>query len=212
MISLILDMKDMINKSVLFIGPSADALEGFDYSIADNYDYVARTNTFLLDIDESNLYNRCDMLFINNASFHFYKRAKSFHKFKHKHIFTKNQTHAECINNTNDNIKCVCILDTSKRASTLAQTRIPYMGTIAIYYLIQNYQQVDVCGMDFYQSGFGTDAKYIENYKAKNDTNQEEKCHNINKDVKFLWSLYKEHKPRLQFLHKTKDIIERMTL
>jgi hypothetical protein len=203
-------MKDMINKSVLFIGPSANALEGFDYSIIDKYDYIARTNTFLLDVDESNPHNRCDMLFINNASFRFYDKAQSFHSFKHKHIFTKVLAHSEHIKKVNPNIKCTCILEESKRVSTLAKTRTPYMGTTTIYYLIQNYQQVDICGMDFYQSGFGTDAKYIENYKAKNNTNQEEKCHNIKKDAEFLWLLYQKHKPRIRFLHKTKDILERM--
>jgi hypothetical protein len=210
----------MFNQKVLLIGPSAYALDGFDYNLLQNYDYVARTNGFLLYRSElKTIEDRCDMIFINSASFKQYKKEKSLENLLGKIVYTKIHGSEEYLNKTygTDALTCICIYDKVEEVRLQLEkfypNRIPidfqpYTGTVAIAYLIEQYQEVHVCGMDFYESGFGSKGIYVDSYNAYNILDRQEDHHRMNKDMAFLIDLQLQNPERLKFLGKTQEILE----
>jgi hypothetical protein len=203
-------MKNKIEKKILFVGPSAMALENFDYSLFNNYDYIARTNTFMANIDIEDDKNRCDYLFVNNFANKYYIRKKLYNSERFSKIqkmFVKSTKQQKKIITEYKNIDVGNLNKTIKYVKKYIPKRVVYLGTIAITFLSLNFKEVDVCGMDFYRSGFGINTKYISNYIGNYSykRHEEEPGHNIKQDIKFLLMLTEKQK-NINFIHKTKDI------
>lgn len=197
----------IINKTVLFLGPSSVALDGFDYSVIHNYDYIARTNFFLDrdDIDQDK--NKCDILFLNYLSAEYYCLEKIDSNLFNKKIFTKTNRHRLILSQKYKQSKFESIETTISEIKRNTTIQVPYLGTSAIFHLIKNYKEVAIAGIDFYQSGFGLSAKYIEQYKAYCNSNMEQDKHAMKKDMLFLAKLYLLNKDRMRFLYKSRDIL-----
>lgn len=196
------------NQKILFLGPSAVALDGFDYSVMDNYDYIARTNFFLHrdDLDEAK--NRCDIIFLNYFSSKHYCLDKIDNRLFGKKIFTKTNDEAYILSEKYPESECESIQDTILEIKENNDIKVPYIGTSSIFHLIKNYNQVDIAGVDFYLSGFGSDGKYIEKYPVYCESNSEQDSHDIKKDMLFLAKIYLLNKGKMNFLHKSKKIID----
>jgi len=193
-----------MSEKVLFIGPSSIALEKFDYSALDQYDIVARTNTFL-DCDTRITQNRCDIIFVNEYASRYYLsmgKTAMLDKLKNTRVLVKSYYYNTLMNRMG--LFSECIIDEISEIKNTSEIVTPYIGTVAIYYLAKYYEQVDVCGIDFYESGIGRNAKYTEGYKTNYSKS---KGHNPKKDLEFLIALSKTKS--INFLHKTKEIVDK---
>lgn len=191
-----------MNNTVLFLGPSRIGLEGFDVPL-NAYDCVARTNLYL----ESNNC-RCDMIYLNKFSFNKYIHGNDFNDIKDKTVLVKFDDHKELLQSKLPKTNVVSLQ--KEREQFIKRFSLePYSGTSLIIYLSNLFKEVYVSGLDFYDSGFGKYAKYIDGYKAYNQSEKEEPVHNMNKDLSFLKELMTV-KSNITLLGKTKQIYERL--
>jgi hypothetical protein len=191
-----------MNNTALFLGPSRIGLEGFGEPLS-LYDCVARTNLYL----ESNNC-RCDMIYLNKFSFNKYMESNNFDDIKNKTVLVKFDDHKELLQNKLPKTNVVS-LQKEREQFTKQFGLEPYSGTSLIVYLSNTFKDVYVSGLDFYDSGFGKNAKYIKGYEAYNKSNTEEPVHNIKKDLRFLKELM-QNKSNITLLGKTKKIYERL--
>lgn len=192
----------MNNNTVLFLGPSRIGLEGFGEPLS-LYDCVARTNLYL----ESNNC-RCDMIYLNKFSFNKYMESNNFNDIKNKIVLVKFNSHKKALQEKLPNTRIVSLQ--TEREQFIRQFRLePYSGTSLIMHLSNIFKEVYVSGLDFYDSGFGKNAKYIDGYEAYNQSEVEEPVHNMKKDLFFLKELMQQ-KSNIILLGNTKQIYERL--
>lgn len=192
------------DKQVLFIGPSVVGLENFDVSTLKHYDFIARTNLYL----ESNN-DRCDIIYLNSFSFNKYLKKNNFQSIADKIVLVKSNHQKDILKNILSNTEIVSLQNERAEFRRRFHSEA-YSGTSLILYLCNNFKHVYVTGIDFYDSGIGKNAKYIDGYKAYNQRETEERKHNIKTDLLFLKSLVQE-KHNITFLGKTKEVYERLT-
>ncbi len=191
-----------MNNTVLFLGPSRIGLEGFGVPL-NTYDCVARTNLYL----ESNNC-RCDMIYLNKFSFNKYMESNDFNDIKNKTVLVKFDEHQKILQSKLPRTTVVSL--EKERQQFIERFNLePYSGTSLIIYLSNLFKEVYVSGLDFYDSGFGRNAKYIDGYKAYNQSEVEEPVHNMKKDLSFLKELM-TIKSNIILLGKTKQIYERL--
>lgn len=208
----------MNEKKVIFVGPSKVALDGFDYSILDEYDYVARTNLFLDSGDgviehDLTIHDRCDIIYLNKFAFNLYMARDDLSILKNKIVLVKFDEHQEALQNILPN---TTIFSAQKEREQFIRANgcEPYSGTSLIMYLINNYKEVSIAGIDFYESGVGRNAKYINGYYSYNQSEGEESVHDMKKDICYLNDLIQNNSVKL--IGKTKDaygrLVKRCTL
>lgn len=191
------------DRQVLFIGPSIVGLEKFDTSTLNDYDFVARTNLYL----ESNN-DRCDIIYLNKFAFNKYLEKNNFQSIEDKIVLVKFDHQKDTLKNILPNTEIASLQ--RERSEFSRQFHLEsYSGTSLILYLCNNFKHVYVTGIDFYDSGIGKNAKYIDGYEAYNQRETEEPVHNMKKDLLFLSRLLKK-KTNITFLGKTKEIYERL--
>ncbi len=185
--------------SVLFLGPSKYALEGFDYSILQKYEKVARINKYL-EIENP---GRCDLLFLNSNCVKFYLN-KSVDKLLGKKIYVKRRAEKVALEKKSLDIEVEEMEDFWKLHMKYFQPHQPYCGTLAINFLRKRYKKVDVAGIDFYYNGFSSKEAYIDGYYDLQDKITEDPQHSIKKDIAFMKKIMQ--KENVNFIHKTKEI------
>lgn len=168
--------KQLDTKSVILVGPAPN------FTILDEllerYDYVARINKIL----EADVNFKTDMLFLNKKSSDFYKKCPS--KIGNLTIFTKLSVDSMFFKK--NKIHALDVQNDFIYLSNKIKPYVPYMGTIAIYSLSSMFKNVYVTGFDFYNYGFSGKKAYVEGYNLDKILKNEEKCHSIAQDVKYL--------------------------
>lgn len=195
------------NKKVLILGPSKLALENFDYSIVDNYDFIARTNK-LLQCNLKNNEGRCDLLFINSSVVRFYLKHGT-GDLENRFVFVKRKQEKQLLLKANNKLNVIDIEEAWLEHYKMFYPHQPYYGTLAISYLLSENNHVSVAGFDFYTSGFSNKESYISGYYDLVDLKEEEPIHKIKKDILFLHNLSRSYD--IKFIHKTKTIFEEIT-
>ena len=223
-------------KKILFIGPSKVALEDFDWAILNDYDYIARTNMFLENRNLSKKHNRCEIIYLNVHCCNMYLNISQRRLYRLTTSKLKNMIVLVKFNSFIPPLmklvgrkrslmanKCNLCLSTVHVRNSIneqlsgmepkgqGQNMECYSGTSLIVYLAKFCNQLDVCGLDFYQSGFGLNAKYVEGYNAYNNaSDKEEPRHNMQKDIRFLREFLSRNK-HVNFIHKTKTIFQELS-
>ena len=195
-----------MDKKALFIGPSKQALQGFDYNIINDYDYVARTNKFP-ECGLTGLEGRCDLLFINSHCARYYSRRP--HKLNNYKVFVKGNNDKDSLLSKISTLNITSVQELFQLLCTkYFKPHHPYYGTVIIDYLSRVCQSVDVCGIDFYTFGFSKKENYLENYYDLEDLKQEEPIHSIKKDIEYTKMLL-ESRGNIKLLHKTKESLRK---
>lgn len=174
-------------KKVILVGPSLQALEGFDLSECKNYDIVVGTNKVM----ESELAEKVDfdVIFLNTTCAKYYCNKEKFKKLEGKTIFTKERHDANRLIRETGYKKIYDIDKTWEKMRKQFSPHVPYYGTAIVSYLKEVCDELFVVGFDFYLNGFSAKKNYVEGYYDLQDKQKEEACHSIAKDLEH----YSEH-------------------
>ena len=199
-----------IGKSVLFLGPSKSALEGFEYSVISSYDFIARTNKYLetKEYQLDNNKNRCDILFLNSNCVRFYSDSSNSREIFGKKIFVKLDSEKRFLLSKYNNLQIESLQHYWNKNCAKFYPHKPYYGTVAIDYLRNNCSKLDIAGIDFYDNGFSRKDIYVDGYYDLEETSKQESQHSIDKDLMFTKDMLRENK-NINLLHTTKDIFVR---
>lgn len=194
------------NKKILFLGPSRDSLNGFDFNEINKWDLIVRTNKFLETEDNKNgINNKCDLLFINSNCVKFY--ANSSHKLEGKRIFVKLKAEKNYLQSKNNKLNITDIEPEWRSMCRVFYPHVPYYGTAIIEYLKSRCGILDVAGIDFYKSGFPNKEMYLKGYYNLANLEKEDPIHSIEKDLKYMKNMLNNNK-NVRLIHKTRQIFE----
>jgi len=192
-------------KKILLLGPSKQALFGFDYSLMDKYDFVVRTNKFLEASVESDK-SRCDVLFINSNCVRFYCQ-KGVDSLLGKIIFVKLSSEKKVLQDYDGRLIVFDVESEWHKLCKLFYPHIPYYGTVALSFLKDRCKKLDIAGMDFYKEGFSDKERYIEGYYDLPSTGKQESQHSINKDLMYTDKILNLCN-NVELLYKTKQAFD----
>ena len=170
-------------KRVIVVGPSLQALDGFDLNKCSEFDIVVGTNKVM----ESELSKNVDfdVIFLNSTCAKHYSNEDNFKKLKGKTIFTKQKIEANWLKKVSDHDRIYSMDSKWNELRTEFSPHVPYYGTAIVSYLKDICQDLYVVGFDFYLNGFSAKKNYIKGYYDLEDKEKEESCHSLEKDLKY---------------------------
>ena len=195
-------------KKVILVGPSLQALEGFDLSECKNYDIVVGTNKVM----ESELSRKVDfdVIFLNTSCVKFYSSPERAKSLTGKTIFVKEKKDITLLSGVlEERAKIYDIESTWNKLRQKFAPHVPYYGTTIVDYLSSICAEVFVAGFDFYYNGFSSKMNYISGYYDLEDLREEERCHSIEKDLLYYKSFLLNNK-NIILENKTQKYFEMM--
>jgi hypothetical protein len=195
-------------KRVYLVGPAQNAkVSSGHYK---NYDLVARLNMSPYHSEDQ----RADVYFLNNRAQNNLLRNKA-STLSGKVLMVKHYLDVPRVERTYPKSTVLQIyrhhMNCNKRIhGSQHNRRFSYMGTLAMFSLLEFGATVRVGGFDFYMDGWCNKDNYPKGYKFfPMQDSKEETCHSIAKDLSFINSkLLPEYDGRLTFSPKTQKFYE----